>query len=268
MTSRARCAARATAALLLAAALTGTALLTTDTASAKRRHHRLMKVRYGTRPLRPHTRGTDVRVLQRNLTRLKQRTAADGAYGRGTYKSLRRFERGRRWHVDGWAGRQELAAIGYLVGEQKARRLARIQANTAQILPDGTASVPANAPRPVRKAINAANRIHTKPYVWGGGHGNWESNGYDCSGAVSYVLHAAGLLPYPMASGALRHWGYPGSGQWITVYANKSHAWMTVAGLRFDTSSVGESWNQGSGPRWRATMRSGAGYAVRYSPGL
>jgi len=139
---------------------------------------------------------------------------------------------------------------------------------TAQMQSDGTAIPPADAPRPVRKAINAGNRIHTMPYVWGGGHRKFRSNGYDCSGAVSYVLHAAGLLRSPLSSGPLMAWGSPGVGSWITVYANKSHAWMTVAGLRFDTSAVGESFNQGSGPRWRASMRSGTGYAVRFFPGL
>jgi cell wall-associated NlpC family hydrolase len=140
--------------------------------------------------------------------------------------------------------------------------------STAQLQPDGTALPPANAPRQVRKAIKAGNRIHTRPYIWGGGHRAFKSKGYDCSGAVSYVLHAAGLLRSPMASGPLMTWGAPGTGSWITVYANRSHAWMTVAGLRFDTSAVGESLNQGSGPRWRANMRSGAGYAVRYFPGF
>ena len=116
---------------------------------------------------------------------------------------------------------------------------------------------PANAPRSVRKAIAAANKIHTRPYIWGGGHRSFKSRGYDCSGAVSYVLHAAGMLRSPMASGPLMSWGSPGIGQWITVYANTTHAWMTVAGLRFDTSAAGESLNQGSGPRWRVNMRAG-----------
>jgi hypothetical protein len=140
--------------------------------------------------------------------------------------------------------------------------------STAQLLPNGKALPPANAPRQIRKAIKAGNRIHKKPYIWGGGHARFKSKGYDCSGAVSYVLHAAGLLRSPMASGPLMAWGAPGLGSWITVYANRSHAWMTVAGLRFDTSAVGESLNQGSGPRWRASMRTGAGYAARYFPGF
>jgi hypothetical protein len=139
---------------------------------------------------------------------------------------------------------------------------------SARLQSDGTAVAPANAPRQVRKAIAAANRIHTRPYIWGGGHGSFKSKGYDCSGAVSYVLHAAGLLRSPMASGPLMAWGVPGIGSWITVYANRTHAWMTVAGLRFDTSSAGESLNQGSGPRWRANMRAGTGYSTRFSPGL
>lgn len=139
---------------------------------------------------------------------------------------------------------------------------------TAQIRSDGTAIPPANAPRQVRKAINAGNRIHTRPYIWGGGHQRFKSRGYDCSGAVSYVLHAAGLLRSPLASGPLMSWGAPGLGSWITVYANRSHAWMTVAGLRFDTSAAGESLNQGSGPRWRFNARSATGYAARYYPGF
>ena len=139
---------------------------------------------------------------------------------------------------------------------------------TAQLQADGTAIAPANAPKQVRKAIAAANKIHRRPYIWGGGHRSFKSKGYDCSGAVSYVLHAAGILRSPMASGPLMRWGSPGLGQWITVYANAGHAWMTVAGLRFDTSSAGESLNQGSGPRWRANMRSGTGYTARFYPGL
>lgn len=138
----------------------------------------------------------------------------------------------------------------------------------AALQPDGAAVAPAGAPRPVRKAINAANRIRTKPYIWGGGHGKWKSKGYDCSGAVSYVLHAAGLLKRPLASGPLMRWGAAGYGSWITVYANRGHTFVVVAGLRFDTSSAGDSYYQGRGPRWRTTARSGAGYAARFWPGL
>jgi hypothetical protein len=138
----------------------------------------------------------------------------------------------------------------------------------ATLAPDGTAIPPSDAPRAVRKAINAGNRIHTLPYVWGGGHNRkFRGTGYDCSGAVSYVLHAAGMLKSPLASGGLARWGQPGLGQWITVYANSTHAYAVIAGLRWDTSAVGEALNQGSGPRWRASQRDGTGYTARFVPG-
>ena len=139
---------------------------------------------------------------------------------------------------------------------------------SAVLNPDGSATAPADAPRPVRKAINAGNRIRTKPYLWGGGHRSFKAKGYDCSGAISYLMRAAGLLKRPMASGPFMRWGRPGLGQWITVYANRGHMYAVIAGLRYDTSAVGESLNQGSGPRWRATARSSSGYAARYRPGL
>ena len=60
---------------------------------------------------------------------------------------------------------------------------------------------PAGAPAAVKEMIDAGNAIATLPYIWGGGHGSFISPGYDCSGSVSYVLAAAGLLS---ASGGLR----------------------------------------------------------------
>jgi hypothetical protein len=138
----------------------------------------------------------------------------------------------------------------------------------AKLRKDGTALAPADAPANIQAAIAAGNAIHTFPYRWGGGHRSFTDTGYDCSGAVSYVLHAAGLLASPMPSGPLASsWGVPGKGRWITVFANASHAYMVVAGLRFDTSAVGERLNQGSGPRWRSTKRKATGYTAKYYPG-
>jgi hypothetical protein len=138
----------------------------------------------------------------------------------------------------------------------------------AKLRKDGTAVAPADAPANIQAAIAAGNAIHTFPYRWGGGHRSFTDSGYDCSGAVSYVLHAAGLLTSPLPSGPLASsWGLPGKGRWITVYANASHAYMVVAGLRFDTSAVGERLNQGSGPRWRYHKRKARGYAAKYFPG-
>jgi cell wall-associated NlpC family hydrolase len=131
------------------------------------------------------------------------------------------------------------------------------------VLDHGVAHAPAAAPAAVRAAIAAANRIRHKPYVWGGGHASFSARGYDCSGAVSFVLHAAGLLSFPEVSGALARWGVKGEGRWITVYANAGHAFMVIAGLRFDTSGAGAS-----GPRWRAEPRWLRGFHRRHPAGL
>jgi predicted heme/steroid binding protein len=139
----------------------------------------------------------------------------------------------------------------------------------ATIRKDGTAVAPADAPAQIQAAIAAANAIHTLPYVWGGGHRTFYDSGYDCSGSVSYVLHAAGLLTSPMTSGSLAtSWGVPGHGRWITVFGNAGHAYMVIAGKRFDTSSGGDRWNQGSGPRWRKKKRRPIGFTSKYYPGF
>jgi hypothetical protein len=122
-----------------------------------------------------------------------------------------------------------------------------------------TAVPPAGAPEQVVAAIQAANRITRKPYKWGGGHGRWRDSGYDCSGTVSYVLHAAGLLDTAHDSTGLMSYGERGKGGWITVYANAGHAYIEIAGLRFDTSGRGEE-----GPRWRLEPRSARGYVKRH----
>jgi cell wall-associated NlpC family hydrolase len=134
----------------------------------------------------------------------------------------------------------------------------------ASLASDGrTALAPAGAPPQVVAAIAAANRINRKPYRYGGGHARFRDSGYDCSGTVSYVLHAAGYLRRPRASGDLMRFGRRGRGQWITVYANGGHAYMVIAGLRFDTSGPGPS-----GPRWRAQQRSSGGYVARHPAGI
>jgi hypothetical protein len=135
----------------------------------------------------------------------------------------------------------------------------------AKLKKNGKAIAPAGAPQAVKNAIAAGNRIRKKPYVYGGGHKSFKSKGYDCSGAVSYVLNAAGVLSSPMPSGPMMRWGSPGKGSWITVFANGGHAYMVVAGLRFDTSAMGSG---GKGPRWRRTKRSPKGFAVRHAEGL
>jgi hypothetical protein len=128
--------------------------------------------------------------------------------------------------------------------------------STATILPGGKASIPADAPYPVVRAIQAANRIHRRTYVWGGGHRGFKSKGYDCSGAVSYVLgpKGAGLIDSPMPSGSFTNWGSQGKGKWITTYANSGHMFVVIAGLRFDTSQPDDGR---SGPGWSKDISKG-----------
>lgn len=142
---------------------------------------------------------------------------------------------------------------------------------TAEII-HGLAYAPADAPLPVQEAIWAGDRIRFKPYRVGGGHGKWNDSAYDCSGSVSYVLHAAGLLKTSMDSGEMMSWGRRGAGQWITVYTNPGHAFIEIAGVRFDTSAEQEgAWVQipaGSGPRWRPLVTSTTGFMARHPLGL
>ncbi len=133
----------------------------------------------------------------------------------------------------------------------------------ARVLPDGSAVAPDDAPEPVKRVIQAGNAIAKFPYKWGGGHGAWRDNGYDCSGSVSFALAGAGLLKAPMTSGGFMDWGAAGPGEWITIYANGGHIFMVVAGLRFDTSGQGRA-----GTRWQEAPRSTDGFVVRSVPGL
>lgn len=122
------------------------------------------------------------------------------------------------------------------------------------MLVNGRAIPPVNAPPVVKKVIAAANKIRTKPYIYGGGHARWWDRGYDCSGAVSFALHGADLLSTPMPSGSLAGWGSPGKGRWITVYANGGHAYAVIAGLRWDTAGN----TSGTGPSWHKSLRAAA----------
>ncbi|MGH2867269.1 MAG: hypothetical protein ACRDNK_06835 [Solirubrobacteraceae bacterium] len=133
----------------------------------------------------------------------------------------------------------------------------------------GVAYAPASAPRRVQEIIWAGNRIRTKPYVYGGGHGVWKDVGYDCSGSVSYVLHAARLLKTSMDSSGFESWDVSGPGQWVTVYTNPGHAFIEVAGIRLDTSSEGDPHPaRGTGPRWRPLMHGTPGFQSRHPVSL
>jgi len=137
---------------------------------------------------------------------------------------------------------------------------------------NGMAIAPASAPPEVFAAIAAANKIARKPYHYGGGHRSFRSSGYDCSGAVSYALHGADLLNKPLDSSDFMKWGDPGVGKWITIYTNPGHAFVVIAGLRFDTGyrdrlAKASGAAPGSGPRWGGP-RSTRGYTAVHPDGF
>jgi hypothetical protein len=139
---------------------------------------------------------------------------------------------------------------------------------TAKIV-KGLAYAPADAPLQVQEVIWAGDRIRLKPYIYAGGHGKWNDAGYDCSGTVSYVLHAAGLLKVSMDSSEFETWDVRGAGQWITVYTNPGHAFIEVAGIRLDTSAEQDpNPPPGTGPRWRPVVTSTDGFMARHPAGL
>jgi len=135
----------------------------------------------------------------------------------------------------------------------------------AKLLANGMLIPPKSAPPRVKAVIAAANKIRTKPYVWGGGHGRWWDRGYDCSGSVSYALHGGDFLESPLPSGPMARWGLPGEGRWITVYSNPGHAYAVIAGYRWDTSG---NTDGRTGPRWHLDLRDNVGYIPRHPAGF
>lgn len=190
---------------------------------------------------RTSSRGDAIERLQRAIG-----VSADGVFGPQTAAAVKRFQRGRGLEADGVVGPATWNAIG----------------GSGPILKQRGSST-SGTPAAVERAISAANRIASLPYRYGGGHASFQDSGYDCSGTVSYVLHAAGKLDRPMDSGSLMSYGSSGPGRYITVYASSSHAFMVINGRRFDTSG-----RQASGSRWQSSERSSAGYVVRHPTGL
>jgi peptidoglycan hydrolase-like protein with peptidoglycan-binding domain len=224
---------------------------------------------YGSRTLREGSNGSDVKRLQRYLDRAGYETSADGMFGPATARSMRGFETAEDRRANGAASRYEQRLVRSRAAQAELEAPAvEVPATApageqAYIDDNGLAVAPASAPAEVQAIIAAGNEIATKPYKYGGGHGRWNDTGYDCSGSISYVLHAAGLLDTALDSTGFMSWGEAGRGEWVTIRANPGHAYMIVAGLRFDTSARRQTGN-----RWSDVMRSARGYTGRHPAGL
>ena len=159
-----------------------------------------------------------------------------------------------------------IGALPSCSNQVKARKPVcyRFEHGRTALLKNGVAYAPRNAPMAVKRALAAGNRLQDMPYEWGGGHARHDDNGYDCSGAVSYVLREAGLLRGSLTSKGFFSYGKKGEGRWITIYVRKGHAFITVAGLRLDTGGPGHR----TGPRWKPETRQTHGHVMRHPRGL
>jgi peptidoglycan hydrolase-like protein with peptidoglycan-binding domain len=223
----------------------------------------------GERTLKPGMHGHDVRVLQGYLTIAGYPTDVDGSFGPTTKTNVLNFQTAHAMTADGVV----TYAVQLVLRQTVAAALAGGAVGKATINSDGTATPPSGAPAIVQQMIASANQIIDKPYIYGGGHGKWNDSGYDCSGAVSYALHGAGLLSEPEDSTGLESFGSAGPGTWITIYADSAHTFVVVAGIAFDTADYGgPNIPSGTGPRWRSNpignLADGGNYIVRHPAGL
>ncbi len=197
--------------------------------------------------------GSGVERLQKAL-----KVSVDGEFGPSTEAAVKRLQERHGLTPDGVVGPATWSVLG-IHSEGTLTPSSSVKAASSEGGSEGSAG----GSDIVSRVIAAGDEIATRPYVWGGGHGSFISEGYDCSGSVSYALHGAGLLSSPEDSSALESYGEPGPGREITIYANAEHAFMVVDGKRFDTVALAET-----GTRWSSSMTSTAGFVARHPAGL
>jgi peptidoglycan hydrolase-like protein with peptidoglycan-binding domain len=203
--------------------------------------------------------GNAVERLQKAL-----KITPDGEFGPETEAAVRRLQARHGLTVDGVVGPETWAVLGINTeGELKPSAAVLASGSSEGGSSSSTTESSSGGSSIVDEVIAAGDEIATRPYVWGGGHGSFTSEGYDCSGSVSYALHGGGLLSSPEDSTGLESYGEPGPGKFITIYANSEHAFMVVDGKRFDTVALAET-----GTRWSSSMTSTAGFVARHPAGL
>jgi peptidoglycan hydrolase-like protein with peptidoglycan-binding domain len=248
-------------------------------------------LRIGNQFLQEGMKGPQVAVLQRDLTAVRFPIQSSGVFGSRTKLVVERFQSRHALAADGVVGPQTAQKLNSMIKVKTVKRSSKPKSTTtsppvpvdttggtstvpppadapvepATLNSDGLAVAPSDAPEVIKKVIAAANAIAFKPYIYGGGHGSFQSAGYDCSGSVSYALHGGGLLTSPMDSTGFESYGAAGAGRWITIWTNAGHAYMQVAGLWFDTAAQSSS---NGNDRWSAARISPAdGFMERHPVG-
>jgi peptidoglycan hydrolase-like protein with peptidoglycan-binding domain len=207
------------------------------------------------------SKGKWVSTLQGDLTFVGYPTTVDGQFGATTTQSVNAFKTAHGFNADGVMGSEAWAVLLQAVQQIESTPTAKARLN-----PDGSVTAPASAPQIVQKMIAAGNQIATKPYCYAGGHGKWHDSCYDCSGSVSYVLHAAGILSVSEDSTQLESFGSRGAGRWVTIWANAGHTYMEIAGLFFDTAA--QSSNS-LNDRWsKQNIENNSAFVERHPTGL
>ncbi len=197
------------------------------------------------------------------VTRLQKalKISPDGEFGPETEAAVKRLQARHGLSPDGVVGPETWAVLG-ISSEGTLTPSASVKDSGGEG-GSSSSSSSSGGSDVASRVIAAGDEIATRPYVWGGGHGSFVSEGYDCSGSVSYALHGGGLLSSPEDSTALESYGEPGPGREITIYANSEHAFMVVDGKRFDTVALSET-----GTRWSDSMTSTAGFVARHPAGM
>lgn len=122
---------------------------------------------------------------------------------------------------------------------------------------------------PLTRMVDRMNKIDKmhKPYLYGGGHGGWGNGPWDCSGLVSDILHAGGLLGSPITTDGLKVFGEKGDGKFLTIGVRGStganaHTMMKLGNRYLESGSGhGAQWTSGWAGRGFPIHRHPKGFA-------